>query len=77
MDNFYFVTNFSGGGYYTGSTFVPETSDWKKIGSLKKARGFHGASLVSPNDVIDHCKSFLKQTRSDTDFFREVGFIAP
>merc|ERR1711973_736869 len=36
--------------------YVPETSDWKKIGSLKTARGSHGASLVNKADVIDYCK---------------------
>ena len=36
-------------------TYVPETSDWKKIGSMKTARDYHGASLVNMEDVIDYC----------------------
>jgi len=37
-------------------TYVPETSDWKNIGSMKTARRYHGASLVNMADVIDYCK---------------------
>ena len=59
----YFVTNFAGGQYYDGDyhnsddvlMFVPETSDWKKIGSMKTARYWHGASLVKMGEVIDYC----------------------
>ena len=59
----YFVTNFAGGYYYEGSSyyyddvlmFDPETSDWKKIGSMKNARYYHAASLVNMGDVIDYC----------------------
>merc|ERR1712029_986721 len=34
-------------------TYVPETSDWKKIGSMKTARYYHGASLVNMEEVIN------------------------
>jgi len=37
-------------------TYVPETSDWKKIGSMKTGRIWHGVSLVNMSDVIDYCK---------------------
>merc|ERR1712131_279747 len=36
-------------------TYVPETSDWKKVGSMKTARYYHGASLVKIEDVVDFC----------------------
>ena len=36
-------------------TFVPETSDWKKIGSMKTGIVWHGVSLVNMSDVIDYC----------------------
>jgi len=36
-------------------TFVPETSDWKKIGSMKTGRWYHGASLVKMGDVVNYC----------------------
>ena len=57
----YFVTNFAGGGYGFHSyddvlMFDPETSEWKKIGSMKTTRVYHGASLVNMEDVIDYCK---------------------
>ena len=56
-------TNFAGGEIYDGDRqssddvllYVPETSDWKKIGSMKTARFSHGASLVNMGDVIDYC----------------------
>ena len=59
----YFVTNFAGGHYYDHGSyyyddvlmFVPETSDWKKVGSMKTARGYHGASLVNMGDVVNFC----------------------
>ena len=59
----YFVTNFAGGGYCTSSChyyddvlmFDPETSDWKKVGSMKNARDWHGASLVKLGEVINFC----------------------
>jgi len=35
--------------------FDPKTPDWKKVGSLKKARDDHAASLVKMGDVIDYC----------------------
>jgi len=35
--------------------YVPETSDWKKIGSMKTARFHHAASLVNLVDVINYC----------------------
>ena len=57
----YFVTNITGG-YYSSSgrlddvlAYVPETSEWKKVGSMKTARSYHGASLVKMEDVIDYC----------------------
>merc|ERR1711973_82166 len=34
--------------------YVPDTSDWKKIGTMKTARFSHGASLVNLGDVIDY-----------------------
>ena len=37
--------------------FDPKTSDWKKIGSMKIARGAHAASLVNIVDVIDYFKN--------------------
>merc|ERR1719342_927686 len=53
----------TGGGYCNNGCqsyddvliFVPETSDWKKTGSMKTARRFHAASLVNMGDVIDNC----------------------
>ena len=36
-------------------TFVPETSDWKKIGSMRTARMYPAASLVKMGDVINYC----------------------
>ena len=56
----YFVTNFAGGHYYDHGSyyyddvlmFVPETSEWKKIGSMRTARSYHGASLVKMDDVL-------------------------
>jgi len=51
-----------GGSYYIDDIdyddvlmFAPETSDWKKIGSMKNARHRHAASLVNLGDVIDYC----------------------
>ena len=47
------------GGYYKIDdvlAYVPETSDWKKIGSMRTARRYHGASLVKMEEVIDYCK---------------------
>merc|ERR1711915_459478 len=35
--------------------YDPETSNWKKTGSMKTARRYHGASLVNIKDVIDFC----------------------
>ena len=32
-----------------------KSSVWKKIGSMKKARVYHAASLVNMGDVIDFC----------------------
>ena len=36
-------------------TYVPETSDWKKIGSMRTARMYPAASLVKMGDVINYC----------------------
>merc|ERR1711915_425590 len=35
--------------------FVPQFSNWLKIGSMKNTRYYHGASLVKISDVIDFC----------------------
>jgi len=45
------------GGYYFNDvlTFVPESSDWKKIGNMTGI-AWHGVSLVNMSDVIDYCK---------------------
>merc|ERR1719342_980004 len=51
----------TGGYYYDGDyhyyddvlMFVPETTDWKKIGSMKTARSYHAASLVKMEEVIN------------------------
>ena len=59
----YFVANSAGGYYYDDDyhyyddvlMFVPETTDWKKMGSMRTARYWHGASLVNMGDVIDYC----------------------
>ena len=59
----YFVANSAGGYYYDGDyhssddvlMFDPETSDWKKIGSMKTARSYHAASLVKMEEVINFC----------------------
>ena len=59
----YFVANSAGGYYYDDDyhyyddvlMFVTETTDWKKIGSMKTARSYHAASLVKIGDVIDYC----------------------
>ena len=59
------LTIFSGGGVLADGEnllflddvlmFDPKDSDWKKIGGMKTARGWHGASLVNMNDVINYC----------------------
>jgi len=36
--------------------YVPETNDWKKIGSMKTGILWHGVSLVNMSDVIDYCQ---------------------
>ena len=59
----YFVTNIAGGYYCINGCqssddvlmFDPDTSDWKKVGSMKTARRFHGASLVNMGDVVNFC----------------------
>ena len=51
--------NITGG--YDGSnvddvlTYDQETSNWKKIGSMRTSRRYHGASLVKMGEVIDYC----------------------
>jgi len=53
----------TGGYYYDGDNhyyddvlmFDPETSDWKKVGSMRTARSFHAASLVKMEEVISYC----------------------
>ena len=60
----YFVTNFAGGYYCNNGCqyyddvlmFDPETSDWKKVGSMRTARNYHGASLVKLGEVVNFCK---------------------
>merc|ERR1712131_478412 len=50
----------TGGYYHDGDNhyyddvlmFDPETSDWKKVGSMRTARSFHAASLVKMEEVI-------------------------
>ena len=37
--------------------FDPKTSDWKKIGSMMKARDIYAASLVNMVDVVNYCKN--------------------
>jgi len=36
--------------------YVPETNDWKKIGSMNTGILWHGVSLVNMSDVIDYCQ---------------------
>ena len=39
--------------------YVQETSDWKKIGSMKNTRRYHAASLVKMAEVFDYCKVII------------------
>jgi len=59
LPNTVFMTGGSGRGTDGNDVlaYVPETSDWNKVGSMKKRRTNHAASLVTMVNVFQFCKN--------------------
>ena len=47
----------NGGDYYyaTNNKFDVNSLTWRQVGELRKARGFHGASVVKADEVQQFC----------------------
>ena len=44
------------GGYHNSILkFAPDTKSWTQVGELQSAHGYHGASVINVEDVIDYC----------------------